>query len=168
MVIAAYEPATQTTGTSDEVSFGNTIVGQANYNSADIRSQLPRNALIDPANTITIVSIFVNGVRQNNSDFSATIDSTTGIIRLTFNTAPTTADQAIVGYFNILFDFDEDFERIYPADRCTWIQGYETATSQYVIDSARFFDGSNPTGTILHRARLGYIGKSGRFVEIAR
>ena len=55
--------------------------------------------------------------------------------------------------------------RIYPADRCVWTQ--EPVENGYAIRNVVFYPG-NAAGTNLVSARLGYIGKSGRFVEIAR
>lgn len=56
-------------------------------------------------------------------------------------------------------------QKIYPADRCTWRQNY--TGSNYEITDATFFDGVTANGVDLSDAQLGYIGKSGRFVEIA-
>lgn len=61
---------------------------------------------------------------------------------------------------------------IFPADRCTWRQSTATGGG-YNIDGAVFWGGfgdgqSNRTGAItISSPRLGFIGKSGRFVEIA-
>jgi len=55
---------------------------------------------------------------------------------------------------------------IYPADRCTWRVGPD-GSSGYRIDQALFFDGVTAGGTTILNPALGYIGKSGRFVEIA-
>jgi len=54
---------------------------------------------------------------------------------------------------------------LYPADRCTWRQFSED--QGYSIDQALFFDGTTAGGTAILEPALGYIGKSGRFVEIA-
>jgi len=55
---------------------------------------------------------------------------------------------------------------LYPADRCTWRQTYDDVTNQYLIYDATFYPG-NAAGITIDEAQLGYIGKSGRFVEIA-
>ena len=64
---------------------------------------------------------------------------------------------------------------IYPADRCTWVQEPSSDGGGYAITSATFYNG-NDDGTELRTSsipgahvgpvRLGYIGKSGRFVAI--
>ena len=53
---------------------------------------------------------------------------------------------------------------IYPADRCTWKQ-FQLERG-YGIGSVEFYPG-NATAIDIVAAQLGYIGKSGRFVEIA-
>ena len=55
---------------------------------------------------------------------------------------------------------------IFPADRCTWRTGPD-GDQGYRIDQAVFFDGVTAGGTPIADPALGYIGKSGRFVEIA-
>ena len=55
---------------------------------------------------------------------------------------------------------------IFPADRCTWRTGPDGARG-YRIDQAVFYDGVTAGGTPIADPALGYIGKSGRFVEIA-
>ena len=57
-------------------------------------------------------------------------------------------------------------QTIYPADRCTWVQATRTDGMGYSIASASFYPG-NAAATVIPNPRLGYIGKSGRFVEIA-
>ena len=53
-----------------------------------------------------------------------------------------------------------------PADRCVW--GFNAAPEGgYQILSA-YYIGTATTHVIIANPRLGYIGKSGRFVEIAR
>ena len=64
-------------------------------------------------------------------------------------------------------DADNGGYRIYPADRCTWRQDPGENNQGYIVHSAQFF-GLGTTATVLHDAQLGYIGKSGRFVEIAK
>jgi len=54
---------------------------------------------------------------------------------------------------------------IYPADRCTWRTTYQP-THGYQVYDATFF-GLGTSGTSITSPSLGYIGKSGRFVEIA-
>ena len=65
---------------------------------------------------------------------------------------------------------------IFPADRCIWAQSYNQTTSEYTISDAYFLPLTHSAGTAaddigsfypLANAQLGYIGKSGRFVEIA-
>lgn len=55
---------------------------------------------------------------------------------------------------------------IFPADRCTWRVGADGARG-YRIDQAVFYNGVTAGGTPIADPALGYIGKSGRFVEIA-
>ena len=65
---------------------------------------------------------------------------------------------------------------LYPADRCTWVQNASTNGSGYYITEAVFYNGAEATGVSLTSTpipgghvgtvRLGYIGKSGRFVPI--
>jgi len=54
---------------------------------------------------------------------------------------------------------------IFPADRCTWRTGPD-GDRGYRIDQAMFYPGNAAAVPIIDPA-LGYIGKSGRFVEIA-
>ena len=54
---------------------------------------------------------------------------------------------------------------IFPADRCTWQQTYNSTGKYYSISNARFF-GNGTTAVTLTSAELGYIGKTGRFVPI--
>ena len=66
---------------------------------------------------------------------------------------------------------------LFPADRCTWTQ-VATTTGGYDIEDAVFWPGvgvhidgqGTPTtandGIRINNAELGYIGKSGRFVQI--
>ena len=61
---------------------------------------------------------------------------------------------------------------IFPADRCVWTQN-AAAGGGYNITTVRYFPGVTLTGStsnnhvVVDTAQLGYIGKSGRFVEIA-
>jgi len=54
----------------------------------------------------------------------------------------------------------------FPADSCTWRTGPD-GDRGYRIDQAVFYDGATAGGTPIADPALGYIGKSGRFVEIA-
>ena len=62
---------------------------------------------------------------------------------------------------------------IFPADRCIWSQTPGPDSRGYLIGTTRFFPGAPLTGSssnnhvVVDNAQLGYIGKSGRFVEIA-
>ena len=56
---------------------------------------------------------------------------------------------------------------IFPADRCVWNQTYNGTARQYFVSTAFFFSGAAAAGTVIVDPQLGYIGKSGRFVEIA-
>ena len=66
---------------------------------------------------------------------------------------------------------------IWPADRCTWTQVNPTTSSgSYSISNAYFWPGASvavgPTITnfdavLIVNPKLGFIGKTGRFVEIA-
>ena len=58
-------------------------------------------------------------------------------------------------------------DHIFPADRCVWSQTAGPNNDGYVIGTTFFFPGDTSTATVITQARLGYIGKSGRFVEIA-
>ncbi len=55
---------------------------------------------------------------------------------------------------------------ILPADRCTWHQ-ITGVNGGYAIAQAEFFAGDSSSGKPINKPRLGFIGKSGRFVEIA-
>lgn len=66
-------------------------------------------------------------------------------------------------------------ELLFPADRCVWEVDYDAANNQYEIVAAYFYGNATGAGTAgapatLHGAdrivRLGYLGKSGRFVPI--
>ena len=54
---------------------------------------------------------------------------------------------------------------IFPADRCTWIQG-DAPGGGYTLTSATFFNGVAAAGTPILDPTLGVIGKSGRFVAL--
>ena len=58
---------------------------------------------------------------------------------------------------------------LFPADRCVWSQVAGVNRVGYQISTAFFFPGAGTgnDGTVIQDAQLGYIGKSGRFVEIA-
>ena len=62
---------------------------------------------------------------------------------------------------------------IFPADRCVWTQTAAPNQQGYLIGTVRFFPGAPLTGSastnhvVVDNAQLGYIGKTGRFVEIA-
>ena len=62
---------------------------------------------------------------------------------------------------------------IFPADRCIWSQTAAPNRNGYLIGTVRFFPGAPLTGAasnnhvVVDNAQLGYIGKTGRFVEIA-
>ena len=65
---------------------------------------------------------------------------------------------------------------IFPADRCTWVSEASIDGTGYAISEAIFYDGVTASGIALTSTsipgghvgtvRLGYIGKSGRFVPI--
>ena len=56
-------------------------------------------------------------------------------------------------------------ETLYPADRCTWRQ-HSLGARGYGAANVQFYPG-NAAAIDIVSAELGYIGKSGRFVEIA-
>ena len=62
---------------------------------------------------------------------------------------------------------------IFPADRCVWTTTPGVNGVGYLVSTVRFFPGAPITGAasnnhvVIGDAQLGYIGKSGRFVEIA-
>ena len=56
---------------------------------------------------------------------------------------------------------------IHPADRCTWTQTAASAGG-YAIADAEFYPAIGTAPIAITNAQLGFIGKSGRFVEIAR
>ena len=62
-------------------------------------------------------------------------------------------------------------DNYYPADRCTWQYDDTFTGNGYRIDTVRFFPGGGtdnvgvPFVTTVTQPVLGYIGKSGRFVE---
>ena len=62
---------------------------------------------------------------------------------------------------------------IFPADRCTWVQNPDTDGRGYFINDVVFFTGdaagvelNGGSGATTNKTRLGYIGKTGRFVAI--
>ena len=61
--------------------------------------------------------------------------------------------------------------RIFPADRCTWVEQVPTGGRGYSITNAFFYTGlsgtEGETATSIGDPELGFIGKSGRFVEIS-
>lgn len=66
---------------------------------------------------------------------------------------------------------------IWPADRCSWVQSYEEGQTEYRIGSAVFYPGADTiiagattsaAHGITNNPQLGFIGKSGRFVAIAK
>ena len=54
---------------------------------------------------------------------------------------------------------------LFPADKCVWGQTYDLNVG-YQTQGAYFFSG-NQDAVQIQNPQLGYIGKSGRFVEIA-
>ena len=64
-----------------------------------------------------------------------------------------------------------DFEGIpagthqFPADRCTWTQ-VDDSTGGYSVSNVRFL-GNGTSAATLTTPRLGYVGKSARFVPIS-
>lgn len=59
--------------------------------------------------------------------------------------------------------------KLFPADRCTWTTQYNATTRNYEITIAEFYPGNGNAASLNGTNRvveLGYIGKSGRFVEI--
>ena len=61
-----------------------------------------------------------------------------------------------------------DANTMFPADRCSWIQGDAPDGNGYVVSSVFFYPGAGGTNSdvSITGAVLGYIGKSGRFVAI--
>jgi len=60
--------------------------------------------------------------------------------------------------------------KLFPADRCTWNFTYDSNSKQYEIDVAEFYPGDTNAVSLNGTNRvvtLGYIGKSGRFIEIS-
>ena len=55
---------------------------------------------------------------------------------------------------------------LFPADKCVWGQIYDGTAREHQIQGAYFFSG-NVNAVQIQNPQLGYIGKSGRFVEIA-
>lgn len=66
--------------------------------------------------------------------------------------------------------------KVFPADRCSWTETYDEVDNQYEITIAEFWPGAVEGSINVNQAislngtnrvvRLGYIGKSGRFVPI--
>ena len=56
---------------------------------------------------------------------------------------------------------------IFPADRCTWVQGDSADGNGYVISSVMFHPGNAGAQAVTGTPVLGYIGKSARFVPIS-
>ena len=64
---------------------------------------------------------------------------------------------------------------IWPADKCTWTQTNSADGEGYLVENAIFWPGVQVTigtnvsadGIRLNNTRLGFIGKSGRFVAIS-
>lgn len=71
-----------------------------------------------------------------------------------------------LGGYQLDLAFAGDETIIYPADRCTWNVRTRSGGG-YQIVTAHFWDGVTSTGVGIPFGRLGYIGKSGRFVSIA-
>lgn len=112
--------------------------------------------------------------------FQVTIPAftTAGIPR----TRPSTARRTVVISYPQISAYNEEVERIYPADRCSWDQRPSATGNGYHIVHAVFYPGgviqnriaTTGTDTIagtpviddLQDPILGYIGKSGRFVPI--
>ena len=89
---------------------------------------------------------------------------------------PTDTSQVYeVGGHNLKGAADSTFRAIFPADRCSWDQS-EHPDGGYQITLARFYDGVDADGETIKdgnipagvtvTTRLGYIGKTGRFVAI--
>ena len=77
----------------------------------------------------------------------------------------TTRDTSTFGAFTGTTSYQFTYAEVYPADRCRWNSSYNG--NNYVVHEATFYPGGG-TGQALINPRLGFIGKSGRFVEIAR
>ncbi len=62
--------------------------------------------------------------------------------------------------------------RVFPADRCSWVTIDEAGSRGYAIENVVFYPGNtSEDGFVIPTAqaqvRLGFIGKSGRFVAIS-
>ena len=55
---------------------------------------------------------------------------------------------------------------LFPADRCVW-RTEQNSTGGYNVIEAEFVPPGGTTYTPISNPTLGYIGKSGRFVEIS-
>ena len=83
--------------------------------------------------------------------------------------APNTSN--VNNYFTLEFHIPDVIDNatvggdIFPADRCTWTQ-IADPNGGYDITNAAFWSGDG-SSQIIQAPKLGYIGKSGRFVKIA-
>ena len=97
---------------------------------------------------------------------------TNGLVFYALDAANAPNQTNVNDYFTLEFHIPDVVDNateggdIFPADRCTWTQE-ANPDGGYAITNAAFWAGDG-SSQIIQNPKLGYIGKSGRFVEIAK
>ena len=97
---------------------------------------------------------------------------TNGLVFYALDAANAPNQTNVNNYFTLEFHIPDIVDNatvggdIFPADRCTWTQEIGPDGRGYAITNAAFWSGDG-SSQIIQNPKLGYIGKSGRFVEIA-
>ena len=137
------------------------VAGQTAY-SIDVSSFLPGTETFAAGN-VNPYTIYVNNANVRSTPAPAV--TAAGVLTFTLPNASVAGDQIFFyGTFPVVIPTSE--RHIFPADRCTWTQ-LDNPNGGYEIDDATFWDGNSSLGTAIDNPRLGFIGKSGRFVQIA-
>ena len=151
-----------------DVAFGPAVAGQTVYTAT---VALPTGETFAPGTAVPAAyyTIYAGNANVGSSSdprgTSVTVNAN-GTVTATLAAAPV-AGATIQIYFGVQIVIQDTDRHIFPADRCTWNQLNEPSGG-YAIDGAFFWDGVSSAGVPIDNPRLGYIGKSGRFVEIAK
>ena len=178
LVIEGHESSTAGRHTFRNIALGTATAGQTTFTAT---LTLPTGESFDEGNTAInprYFTVYVNGVNRFHAAPGDPLPTNPfgGVTRFNLNGATgvltlTLAQGASVGdvyttYTEFPITFESTERHIFPADRCTWTQ-LNDPQGGYLIDDAYFWDGTTTGGTTIDNPRLGFIGKSGRFVEIA-
>ena len=167
MVIAGLGPTSAAgTHTFSAVPFGTIVAGTTTYTAT---VTLPQGETFPATSTVTVDRVYVGSLNQALTNVSATINTTTGVVTLVVPAAiaaVTNANIRISAIITVQTIVSSTTRHIYPADRCSWDQ-FTREGGGYQIDNAIFYDGVSSALIRILEPELGFIGKSGRFVQIA-